>query len=179
MDSAATEAFWGVLQRLSGAAIVTTSHEGRRAGCYVGFLGGCSVNPPRMLVCMGNTGGHTAEVIDKSKVLAVHLIGQGQEEWFTRFALQSGRKVDKFQGIGWESRITGSPILQEAIGYIEGTVIDSQVCGDHTAQLVEPVNAELRMPNVRPLTGLELLALDPWHEGPLPPFLERAQDEGR
>lgn len=166
---AAIDAFWSVLQRLSGASIVTTSHGDRLAGCYVGFLGGCSNDPPRMLVCMGSTGGYTAELIRASKVLAVHLICEGQEEWFDRYALQSSRTVDKFEGLGWDRGETGSPILRDAIGYVEGRVIGSLDCGDHDAHLVDPVNAELRKPDVRPLTGLELLARDPWHEGPLPP----------
>lgn len=169
VEHATIDAFWAVLQRLSGASIVTTSHGDRRAGCYVGFLGGCSTNPPRLLVCMGSNGGFTAELIEASKVLAVHLIGEGQEDWFDRFALQSSRTVNKFDGLPWDTGRTGSPILREAIGFVEGRVIGSLDCGDHDALLVDPVDCELRQPDVRPLNGLELLARDPWHEGPPPP----------
>jgi flavin reductase (DIM6/NTAB) family NADH-FMN oxidoreductase RutF len=77
------------------------------------------------------------------------------------------RDVDKFEGLEWHAGATGAPILDAAIGYIEGRVIDSMLCGDHVARLVEPEAAEPRDPAATPLGILEIFArgLDPWkHE---------------
>jgi flavin reductase (DIM6/NTAB) family NADH-FMN oxidoreductase RutF len=56
---------------------------------------------------------------------------------------------------------------------IEGRVINSIDCGNHVAQLVEPVAAELRDPQATPLSVLEIFArdLDPWNPSPPPHWI--------
>ena len=53
---------------------VTTSLNGVRAGCLVGFVTQCSVNPVRYLVCLANAN-HTARVAAGADLLAVHALG--------------------------------------------------------------------------------------------------------
>lgn len=74
------------------------------------------------------------------------------------FGHTTGREVDKFASVSWKPGLTGSPILDGALGYIEGRVLESMVCGDHTARLVEPLAAALRDPEAVPLTIFELFA---------------------
>lgn len=148
----------GVLDRLNTTGcIVTTEFEGRRDGCYVSFIAPCSMDPPRLMVLTSHVN-LTHELVERSGVLAVHLVARGQEAWMDHFGHQTGRDVDKFAAVAWRAGATGSPILDDAIGYVEGRVLDSLNCGDHTAQLVEPVVACLRDPSAVPLTIFELFA---------------------
>ena len=147
-----------VLDRLdTTGCVVTTAFEGRRDGCYVSFIAPCSMDPARLLVLTSHAN-LTHELVERSGVLAAHLVARGQEAWIDRFGHETGRDVDKFAAIPWQPGVTGAPILDDAVGYIEGRVLDSLNCGDHTARLVEPLAARLRDPAAVPLTVFELFA---------------------
>lgn len=148
-----------LLDRLdTTACVVTTAHEGRRAGCLVTYVTACSIDPARLLVLTSHEN-LTHELVERSGVLAVHPLARGQEEWVRRFGFQSGRDVDKFAGLEWAPGATGAPILSAAFGYVEGRVLASLDCGDHTARLVEPLAQGLRDPDVFPLAASEIYAL--------------------
>jgi flavin reductase (DIM6/NTAB) family NADH-FMN oxidoreductase RutF len=168
-----------VLDRLTTTGcVVTTTHAGRRDGCFVGFVAPCSLEPLRLLVCTSHKN-LTHELVDQSGVLAVHIVSRDQAAWVTHFGLQSGRDTDKFTGLAWHPGVTGVPILDDALGYLEGRVIASLDCGDHTARLVAPVAAGLRDREAVPLTMFEVLARGlqephvpppfPWTGFPAPP----------
>src|SRR5919106_1537579 len=95
---------------------------------------------------------------DGPPVLALHPVARGQEDWVRHFGFRSGREVDKFAGLAWEPGRTGAPLLAEALGWLEGRVVDSLDCGDHTARLVEPVAVSLRDPAAVPLRAAEVYA---------------------
>lgn len=164
----------GVLDRLNTTGcIVTSEFRGRRDGCYVSFITPCSIHPPRVLVLTSHEN-LTHELVEQSGVLALHPVARGQEQWVELFGKTTGREVDKFASLIWKPGQTGVPILGAALGYIEGHVLDSMLCGDHTAHLVEPVAAALRDLDAVPLTIFELFARglvtpsarlgNPWNE---------------
>jgi flavin reductase (DIM6/NTAB) family NADH-FMN oxidoreductase RutF len=114
----------------------------------------------------------THELVERSGVLAVHPLARGQEEWVRHFAFQSGRTVDKFAGLAWQPGETGAPLLADAVGWLEGRVLDSMDCGDHTARLVDPLAAALHDPDAVPLRAAEIYALglgDPRSSSLFPP----------
>ncbi len=135
---------------------MTSSHLALLAGSFVGYVTPCSDSPPRLLVCTRNDT-VTAEVVEQSRALALHPLARGQVDWIAHFN-QPGRNVDKFESVQWRPGVTGSPILEESIGYVEGEVIGSLDCGDHTAWLVEPVGAVLRDADAEPLTMRDILS---------------------
>jgi flavin reductase (DIM6/NTAB) family NADH-FMN oxidoreductase RutF len=137
--------------------IVTTALGEQIDGCFVSFLTVCSMEPPRLLVCTSHEN-LTHELVEESHVLAVHPVSRSQPSWVRSFGLQTGRDVDKFASLRWRPGITGSPLIEDAMGYIEGRVLSSLDCGDHTARLVEPVAACLHLPAAEPLTMIEVLA---------------------
>jgi flavin reductase (DIM6/NTAB) family NADH-FMN oxidoreductase RutF len=148
----------GVLDRLNTTGcVVTSAFEGQRDGCYVSFIAPCSMDPARVLVLTSHEN-LTHELVEVSHVLAIHPVARGQEGWMELFGQTTGREVDKLAQVRWTPGVTGAPILNDALGYVEGHVLDSMVCGDHTARLVEPVAALLRDPEAVPLTIFELFA---------------------
>jgi flavin reductase (DIM6/NTAB) family NADH-FMN oxidoreductase RutF len=168
-----------LLDRLdTTACVVTTAHEGRRAGCLVTYLTPASITAdrPRVLVLTSHEN-LTHELVERSGVLALHPLARGQREWVQRFGFRSGRDVDKFAELAWAPGVTGAPLLEDAVGYVEGRVLASLDCGDHTARLVEPVAALLRDATAAPLRASELFAL-PLDE-PRAPSLFFGQTERR
>jgi flavin reductase (DIM6/NTAB) family NADH-FMN oxidoreductase RutF len=147
-----------LLDRLdTTACVVTTAHEGRPAGCIVTYLTAASIMAarPRLLVLTSHEN-LTHELVALSNVLAIHPVARGQEDWVRHFGFQSGRDADKFDGLAWEPEVTGAPLLAGALGYVEGRVLASLDCGDHTARLVEPVAAQLRDADAVPLRMSEI-----------------------
>jgi len=150
-----------LLDRLdTSACVVTTAHERRPAGCLVTYVTPASITAarPRLLVLTSHEN-LTHELVERSGVLAVHPLARGQREWVERFGFRSGRAVDKFEGLAWAPGETGAPILADALGYVEGLVLGSLDCGDHTARLVEPVAAALVDPAALPLRASDLVVL--------------------
>jgi flavin reductase (DIM6/NTAB) family NADH-FMN oxidoreductase RutF len=155
------------------ACVVTTAHAGRPAGCLVTYVTPASVTAARpRLVVLTSHENLTHELVERSGVLAVHPLARGQEEWVRHFGFQSGRTVDKFAGLAWQPGETGAPLLADAVGWLEGRVLDSMDCGDHTARLVDPLAAALHDPDAVPLRAAEIYALglgDPRSSSLFPP----------
>jgi flavin reductase (DIM6/NTAB) family NADH-FMN oxidoreductase RutF len=161
MDSRQLKA---VLDRLDTTpCVVTSAFEGRRDGCLISFITRCSIKPPRLLVLTSHET-LTNRLVEASKLLAVHPVARGQEPLVSLFGGESGREVDKFQDLDWKPGQTGTPVLRDVLGFVEGRVVSSMDCGDHTARLVEPIAAGLRDPDAVPLTIFELMG-----SGLLPP----------
>jgi flavin reductase (DIM6/NTAB) family NADH-FMN oxidoreductase RutF len=146
-----------LLARLDGTGVVlTTAFEGRLAGCFATYVGAASMDPPRLIACTSHEN-LTHELVDRSGVLAVHVLGRAHAGLVERFGLQSGRFADKFDGLAYRLGETGAPILADCLGWIEGSVLASFETGDHTARLVHPVAGSLADHASTPLTSFEVL----------------------
>jgi flavin reductase (DIM6/NTAB) family NADH-FMN oxidoreductase RutF len=122
-------------------AVVTCSDgESRRSGCLVGFLTQCSIHPPRLLVCISRTN-HTHPVALVATHLAVHWPSATQREMAELFGGRTGDEVDKFASCRWHAGAGGAPILEDCSRWIVGRVLERHPAGDHTAFLLEPVDA--------------------------------------
>lgn len=136
-----------LLDRLDSTGCIYTSiHDGRMDAAFATYVLGSSIEtPPRRFVIMTSHENLTHELVEASGLIAVHPVALGQEQWVERFGLVSGRDVDKLAGVRWRPGLTGVPILEDALGYVEGRVLDSMDRGDHSARLVEALDA--RLPN--------------------------------
>ncbi len=132
-----------VLRQLDPALWVVTARDGeRRGGLVATFVSIASIVPemPRMLVALGKSH-RTWELVERSGSMALHLIGEARLDWIWRFGLESGRSTtDKFAGLHVREGITGAPILDDALGWLEGQVEARMDIGDRTVFLVEIVD---------------------------------------
>jgi flavin reductase (DIM6/NTAB) family NADH-FMN oxidoreductase RutF len=149
-----------LLDRLdTTVCVLTTAHEGAVAGCIVTYVTPASIHADRpRLVVLTSHENLTHELLGASGTLALHPVARGQEDWVERFGFRSGRDVDKFAGLDWKPGETGAPLLADALGWIEGRVLATMDCGDHTARLVEPLAVSLREPAAVPLRAAEVYA---------------------
>src|SRR4051812_28010718 len=100
--------------------LVTSHAGGRRGGLIATFVDQAGIVPdtPGMVVSLGQLH-HTAELVAASGVLALHLLREANLDLVWQFGLQSGRDVDKFEGLDVVTGGTGCPLLQDTIGWLE------------------------------------------------------------
>ncbi|MBD3179763.1 MAG: flavin reductase [Candidatus Latescibacteria bacterium] len=79
-------------------------------------------DPPRFALGI-NHKNLTHEYIEKSGSFAVSILGKEDQKIVRRFGYRSGREFDKFKGVPIFRERTGCPILKDALGYIECTII--------------------------------------------------------
>jgi flavin reductase (DIM6/NTAB) family NADH-FMN oxidoreductase RutF len=114
---------------------------------------------PRMLVGI-NHQHYTHELIQASGAFALHLLSETNLEWVWRFGLQSGRDLDKLAGLSVAQAVTGSPLLDGAIGWMDCRVEACLETGDRSYFLGEVVQA--RVTNFAPpLNQKRLMSLAP------------------
>ena len=122
----------------TGVTVITTKDTtGKPFGLTVNSFTSLSLNPPLVIVCVDKTV-DCYSCFDDSKVFAVNVLNEDQEELSRRFATKG---IEKFEGIPWRMGENGSPLLDGVIGAIECKVTESYEGGDHTIFLGEILSA--------------------------------------
>lgn len=117
--------------------VVTATGGGERSGCLVGFAGQVSIDPGRFLACLSDKN-HTYRVASAGSRLAVHLFGRDQLALARLFGEQTGDEVDKFAQCSWQPGPDGVPVLDDAIAWFSGPILERTRFGDHVGFLIEP-----------------------------------------
>lgn len=132
----------------TGITVVTaTLPDGKRFGFTVNAFSSLSLNPPLVLVCVGN-GGEAGAAMDAATHFAVNFLSDQQENLSRQF---SARVPDRYEGVAFKAGPTGAPLLDGCIGYLECRKTAAHVEGDHTIIIGEVLAAEAQD------TGLPLL----------------------
>ncbi|MFD1815317.1 flavin reductase family protein [Rhodococcus gannanensis] len=118
--------------------VVTTAVRSERAGCLVGFAMQSSIDPPRFLVGL-SVANHTFRVANDADHLAVHLLPTEASDLADLFGGETGDEVDKFARCSWHEGPHGLPVLDGAIAWLCGRILDRVPLGDHTGFVLEPV----------------------------------------
>jgi flavin reductase (DIM6/NTAB) family NADH-FMN oxidoreductase RutF len=141
--------------------IVTAGDGERRGGLIATTVVQASIVPeiPRVLVAIACQH-HTWECIEASGAFALHLLDDTQLDGVWRFGLESGRDVDKFHDLPLRSGNSGSPILTDAIAWLDCRIENRMPTGDRTVYLAEVIDADCRLAQP-PLTVQRMLALAP------------------
>src|SRR5262245_32139924 len=136
--------FDSVLQRkimgrfATGVTVVTTSHEGRHGGLTANAVCSLSLDPPLLLVAVDKKAGSHAELLSH-RCYAVNILSLDQEEVSQRFA-RSGPK--DFSGLRWKTAVTGAPILEGSLAWVDCRIVDVLQGGDHDIFVGEIVAGE-------------------------------------
>ncbi|ROS44313.1 flavin reductase family protein [Amycolatopsis thermoflava] len=111
----------------TGVAVITTRTAEGPAGMTASAVASLSLDPLRLLVCIGSTL-PTRQAIIESGQFAVNVLGEGHEHIAKHFAT---RRKDKFAGI--ELRTDSDiPVLTDAIAHFVCAVAETLPGGDHT-----------------------------------------------
>ena len=146
------DAFRDVLSHwATGVTVVTTCHDGEIHGMTVNSFSSLTLEPPLVLFCADRSA-HTYGLVEASGVFAVNVLSAGQEELSNLFAGRyPERDADRFAGVAYRQTVTGAPILQGSLGYLDCRVVARYPQGTHTIFVGAVAAAELLLPDVPPL----------------------------
>lgn len=131
----------GALARLTDAAmlVVTAGDEARPAGCLVGFHTQASIEPWHHLAFLSRAN-HTHRVAQASTHLAVHVLRASDLALAELFGGETDDDdAHKFERCAWSPSPLGPPILDAALAWFVGAVVDRFDAGDHEGLLLAPV----------------------------------------
>ena len=112
----------------TGVAVVTAvTRDGRPVGMVVGTFSSVSLDPP-LVAFLPNVGSKSFGQIRTASAFCVNVLAADQEQLCRRFATGG---ADKFDGVRWRSGPLGSPVLEDAVSWIECTFEDVREAGDH------------------------------------------------
>ena len=115
----------------SGVTIMTTTAAGRMHGMTVSAFASQSLDPLLILVSVErSTIMH--QLVAESGAFAINILDEHGEGTARFFADNARLRGPEFKEGTYHLGVTGSPILEEATGYLEATVEQTLDAGDHT-----------------------------------------------
>lgn len=127
--------FREVLRRwASGLTVVTTRREGGIHGMTASSFCSLSIDPPLVLVSV-NKRNRTHELLAREGVFGVHFLAEGQETLSDLCAGFYGEKGNGLDGVPFRTEVTGAPILDGCLAWIDCRLWATYDGGDHTIYL--------------------------------------------
>jgi flavin reductase (DIM6/NTAB) family NADH-FMN oxidoreductase RutF len=127
----------------TGVTVVATVFEDRFYGLTVNAFCSVSLDPPLVLISLEN-GSQTLGVLRQSQVFSVNILTNQQQELSKRFARKEVEVHKSFDDIPLHRGITGVPLFDETLAYIECQVVAEYAGGDHTIFLGQVVQLQYR-----------------------------------
>jgi flavin reductase (DIM6/NTAB) family NADH-FMN oxidoreductase RutF len=125
----------------TGVTVVTTVAGNERAGMTVSSFTSVSLEPPTVLVCL-NKESYVHRLVKQSGIFAISMLGVGQEVISNRFAGLDPAASDRFEGLNLTTAQTGSPLLPDAIAWLDCIVRSEHDTYTHTIFVGEVVFAQ-------------------------------------
>lgn len=130
------EAFHNIASALEYPMVIVTTSDGtERAGCLVGFVAQCSIDPPLLMVWMSKRNRTTRTAAGASSLL-VHFPSRDERELAVFFGSQTGDELDKFARCRWELGPEGLPLLSDCSRWVAGHIVERLDSGDHVGHLL-------------------------------------------
>lgn len=111
----------------TGVTVVTAVHDGTPTGLAIGSFSSVSLDPPLVGFFPGTTSS-SFPAIEASGAFCVNILGEDQEQLCRLFASKSD---DKFVGVGWKPGVSGSPVLDGVLAWIDCEIESITPAGDH------------------------------------------------
>jgi len=116
---------------VSGVTVVTTRHAEGLHGVTVSAFLAVSWDPPLALVSLESVN-QSCDFIKESRIFAVSFLSDRQEFLAERFAGRAPLVSRRFDGVPYRYAVTGAPILEGALGWLDCRVEQIVEVGDHT-----------------------------------------------
>ena len=135
----------------TGVTVVTGVADDGPAGLAIGSFGSVSLEPPLVMFCPGKSS-NSWPVIEASGSFCVNVLAEDQAAVSSLFA---GRDPDKFAGISWSTRVTGSPVIEGCLAWIDCTIETVHEGGDHWIVVGRVADLGVGRPDSGPLIFLK------------------------
>jgi flavin reductase (DIM6/NTAB) family NADH-FMN oxidoreductase RutF len=122
----------------TGVTVVTTKYEETLAGLTVNAFCSVSLNPPLILVCV-DLNSQAIPLIRASQSFAVNMLTAEQEYLSRCFSTHSEERFDRFCHASYHTAVTGVPILDGSLAFIDARMTAEYPGGDHAIFLGQVV----------------------------------------
>jgi flavin reductase (DIM6/NTAB) family NADH-FMN oxidoreductase RutF len=120
--------FRQVLARFAtGVTIITAISNGEPVGMSANSFTSLSLDPPLVLFCAAESS-TTYPRIRGARRFCVNVLAEQQQDVAQLFAV---RGADRFERAEWHPGLTGSPVLEGVLAYLECEIETEHVAGDH------------------------------------------------
>lgn len=121
----------------TGVTVVTTSGEEHSYGMTANAFSSVSLDPPLVLVCV-IAGSEGSAHISRNCCFAVNILHADQEPLSRYFASRDRpRGRDAFREVPHRTGITGSPLIDGAVGHMDCRLHAEYAAGDHLIYIGE------------------------------------------
>lgn len=134
-----------------GLYAVTAKHGDDLSAMAVNWITQSSFDPPLLALAV-EADSHSRTVIEKAGAFAVNILESGSREFAGGLGRTFAKHPEKIQGLATRSGpVTGSPLLNDALAWVECKVISQTPSGDHVLLIAEVVEAGVNKEGI-PLT---------------------------
>jgi flavin reductase (DIM6/NTAB) family NADH-FMN oxidoreductase RutF len=124
----------------TGVTLITTRLGGELHGMTANAVTSLSLDPMLVLVCVDKTA-DTHDILSKAGVFAVNILNKAQAEISNRFAKKEFDGAHGLDDLPHGFALTGAPIIEGALAYLDCRTITEHHGGDHTIFIGEVVEA--------------------------------------
>jgi flavin reductase (DIM6/NTAB) family NADH-FMN oxidoreductase RutF len=133
----------------AGVTIVTIKAGEEVHGLTVSAFASVSPEPPLILVIIDNQH-HANDLLQTAgATFTVNILGQEQMELSNRFAWV--KDEDRFAMGEWTTAVTGAPVLNDALAWLDCTIYAHYPAGTHTVYIGEIQASQVPRPEQPPL----------------------------
>ncbi len=130
-------------QFATGVTVVTSRISTQTRGITVNSFTSVSLDPPIVLICIDNKA-RTYSFLPEAGVFAVNILSENQESISDYFARRLAPDPDdELAEIPYHEGVTGCPLIDGSIAYVECQIVAKQDVGDHAIFIAEVVSASL------------------------------------
>lgn len=124
--------FRQVLGRFAtGVTVITACKDDVKHGMTANAFSSVSLDPPLILVSVDKkTDMHN--MLMESDAFCVNILAEQRREWSDWWAGKAPKDEDQFADIPHSSKATGSPVLDDCLGFIDCNIWARYDGGDHT-----------------------------------------------
>lgn len=132
----------------AGVTIVAIKAGDDTHGLTASAFVSVSPTPPLISVIIDHRGrGHS--LLERSDaVFSVNILKEDQQELSDRFAWS---KEDRFAVGSWSTAVTGAPVLEDALAWLDCTIYSRHTAGTHTIYIGEVQACHVLEPEQKPL----------------------------
>lgn len=126
----------------TGVAVVTTARpDGSLCGLTANSVASVSLRPFLTLVCVDRQA-HSHDAIVASGSFGISILAAG-DEWLAR-RFSAGHREERFEELSYRTERTGSPILDDALAWLDCHIHDVHDGGDHSIVVGEVLACDAR-----------------------------------
>jgi len=124
----------------TGVTIITAMDGEEPVGMAANSFTSLSLDPPLILFCVAHTSS-TWPRIEQAGTFAVNILGEDHEELSQLFAKKG---ADRFSATPWRIGVSGAPVLEEAIAYLDCRFEAEYPGGDHKIIVGRVLDLDMR-----------------------------------